>query len=960
MLRAPLVLPRPCRAPCAGKPQHKRAALRAAAAEGVAPPPRVPARSYPPLRPLGLPGSGDSAAAPRVADSTAAEALLKRCRRWEDVLNEHTARAASPEWGSAGAVAAVRRLARSLTIFDHKVQSQARTARDRAAAAIRDARFAALAAQVDASLAGLDLHRLDAVRGAYAALGYAPGERAVETELQSRFAAQRNVEALQAAPDADALLAHVAACGVGALDAPSLIAALRSLAQGVNSAADAARVTGDTRFATLMASLDAHVDGFADDRAAAVLASLARLRASQPPPLLEALVGALMRRCLATGSTYMVPTHVLQALGAMRLLRCTLRPRAAAAMAAVVASMLPTCPREKLPQLLIDAFAAGVAPKPLLAAVLPHLSATAGSATARQLRALSAALAAAGAAPEALALLRTSAASDHVTAAQEPASVAADSGVGARAAARCARSPVQPVRMSGLGGACLQRSRICASRSAARAGACRHRLSVRARAQKAPGDVEAAEEINWFTTAFAFLVPALGGALFGYDIGVTSGALVSLKSAATSGTEWGQTLTSLQSGAVVSSSLAGALAGSALALTLGERIGRRAELLVASALYLAGALLMCSSTSLELLIAGRALYGGGIGFAMHGAPIYIGETAPSRVRGALISAKEAFIVGGILLGYVSAAALVDAPAGWREMLGGSAAPAALMGAGMALLPDSPRWMVQAGRSTTAAGDALSALRGRQVPRAAIDAEIAAFQASVDIAAARGGAHGGAAALLEPRNARALYAGLSLMLFQQITGQPSVLYYATPIMQRAGFASAAAATQVSVILGAFKFLMTGIAVVSVDRLGRRPLLLGGVGALVAALLALAALSGPTPPLEGDTGAFASAACLLLYVGAYQLSFGPIAWLIVAEVFPQEVRTAAVGVATITNFGANFGMSLVLPLLEEAAGQDGTYLVFAALGVVALASITLTIPETKGKTLEEIEAELSGGN
>ncbi len=186
----------------------------------------------------------------------------------------------------------------------------------------------------------------------------------------------------------------------------------------------------------------------------------------------------------------------------------------------------------------------------------------------------------------------------------------------------------------------------------------------------------------------------------------------------------------------------------------------------------------------------------------------------------------------------------------------------------------------------------------------------------------------------------------------------MLYYATPIMQRAGFASAAAATQVSVLLGGFKFLMTGVAVLSVDRVGRRPLLLGGVSALTLALLALAALSGDAPPLTGDAGALASVACLLLYVGAYQVSFGPIAWLIVSEVFPQEVRTAAVGLATITNFGANFGVSLVLPLLEESAGQDGTYLVFAALGVLSLASIALTIPETKGKSLEQIEAELAG--
>lgn len=139
-----------------------------------------------------------------------------------------------------------------------------------------------------------------------------------------------------------------------------------------------------------------------------------------------------------------------------------------------------------------------------------------------------------------------------------------------------------------------------------------------------------------------------------------------------------------------------------------------------------------------------------------------------------------------------------------------------------------------------------------------------------------------------------------MLFQQITGQPSVLYYATDIFQRAGFSSASEATQLDVILGSFKLFMTGAAVLVVDKLGRRPLLLAGVSALTLALVALGVL---TSGGEGSNP-YGCAAALLVYVGAYQLSFGPIAWLMVGEVFPADVRTAAVGAATITNFGSNF--------------------------------------------------------
>lgn len=164
---------------------------------------------------------------------------------------------------------------------------------------------------------------------------------------------------------------------------------------------------------------------------------------------------------------------------------------------------------------------------------------------------------------------------------------------------------------------------------------------------------------------------------------------------------------------------------------------------------------------------------------------------------------------------------------------------------------------------------------------------------------------------------------------------------------------------TVLLGGFKLAMTFVAVSFVDTVGRRPLLLGGVSAMVVALVALGALSAAAAG-EGavdPTLAWGSVLALLMYVGAYQVSFGPVAWLIVGEVFPAEVRSAAVGCATLTNFGANFGVSLLLPALQAELGPAGTYWLFAALGVVAIGSIYTTLPETKGKTLEEIEAEFA---
>eukprot|EP00208_Stichococcus_sp_RCC1054_P003286 CAMPEP_0206138946 /NCGR_PEP_ID=MMETSP1473-20131121/4000_1 /ASSEMBLY_ACC=CAM_ASM_001109 /TAXON_ID=1461547 /ORGANISM="Stichococcus sp, Strain RCC1054" /LENGTH=518 /DNA_ID=CAMNT_0053532515 /DNA_START=301 /DNA_END=1857 /DNA_ORIENTATION=+ len=457
--------------------------------------------------------------------------------------------------------------------------------------------------------------------------------------------------------------------------------------------------------------------------------------------------------------------------------------------------------------------------------------------------------------------------------------------------------------------------------------------------------------VDWGIVAPAFLFPALGGALFGYDIGASGGALISLTSQATAGTDWYE-LSSFQSGAVVSASLLGALAGSAAAFVAGNRnsLGRRKELLLASVLYGVAAVTMYSAPSYEILLAGRLLYGLGIGFAMHAAPAYIAEVVPSSVRGLLISLKEAIIVCGVLAGYVGGALLQDEVGGWRTMFGAAAIPAVLLAGGMYWLMESPRFMLLAGQPREAAMQALARARGRfgRNP-VVVEAEMDDIAASVKISSE---APGGFSALLNERNRAPLAVGCSLMLFQQITGQPSVLYYATQIFKDAGFPANNAA-QISVGLGLFKLLMTGVTVFTVDKAGRRPLLLGGVSAMAAALAALAFCqwAGVSPVL--------SVVALLIYVGAYQLSFGPISWLIVGEVFGLGVRGQATAVASLINFGSNFGVSFALPTVQKSLGQDGTYLLFCVISIVAVASIYFTVPETKGKSLEEIETMFDEG-
>ena len=468
------------------------------------------------------------------------------------------------------------------------------------------------------------------------------------------------------------------------------------------------------------------------------------------------------------------------------------------------------------------------------------------------------------------------------------------------------------------------------------------------------GERPIADDVDVRATALLFIFPAIAGLLFGWDIGSTSGALQSLTDPNTAGMDW-YALDPFQRGLVVSTSLAGALVASATAaLKLGDKLGSRKELQLAALLYAGGALVQGGAISLETLVLGRFTYGLGIGFAMHGAPLYIAETAPTKVRGLLISLKECFIVGGILLGYAGGYLIEGEEGGWRVLLSSSVALSGVLSLGLLKLPDSPRWSLQRGGDANDARAALKILRGDKATPGTIDAEMRAMTAASEKSGV-----GGVGELLRKKNVRPLFVGLSVVLFQQITGQPSVLYYAEQVFIAAGF-DASEGAGVSVILGVFKLVMTGFAVKYVDSVGRRPLLLGGVAAMTLATVALGACSDALAtgdPADSLNTARLSVLAIFAYVGAYQVSFGPIAWLLVGEIFPQRVRSAAVGTATLTNFASNYLVALYLPTMIASYGQAGTYYVFSVMGVIALASIYLTVPETKGKSLEEIEAEMT---
>ncbi|CAN1282690.1 D-xylose-proton symporter-like 3, chloroplastic [Linum perenne] len=290
--------------------------------------------------------------------------------------------------------------------------------------------------------------------------------------------------------------------------------------------------------------------------------------------------------------------------------------------------------------------------------------------------------------------------------------------------------------------------------------------------------------------------------------------------------------------------------------------------------------------------------------AMHGAPLYIAETCPSQIRGTLISLKELFIVLGILLGYFVGSFQIDAVGGWRYMYGLSAPLALLMGIGMWSLPSSPRWLLLRAVQGQAplqeykekAISALSRLRGRplgdKVSEKEVESNLSSLKSSYDEES-----QGNLLEVFQGPSLKAFIIGGGLVLFQQITGQPSVLYYAGSILQ---------------------FLMTGVAVLKVDDLGRRPLLITGVSGIV--------------------------------------SFGPISWLMVSEIFPLRTRGKGISLAVLTNFGSNAIVTFAFSPLKELLGAENLFLLFGAIAVVALVFTITIVPETKGLSLEEIESKV----
>jgi sugar porter (SP) family MFS transporter len=463
-----------------------------------------------------------------------------------------------------------------------------------------------------------------------------------------------------------------------------------------------------------------------------------------------------------------------------------------------------------------------------------------------------------------------------------------------------------------------------------------------------------------------FLFPALGGLLFGYDIGATSFAVDQMTDSTLSGTTWADKLSEpFYKGLVTSSSTIGAFLGSLLVFTVADKIGRKVELQIGSTLYFFGALAIYYSGSpsfspdlgLFLIVISRIIYGFGIAFAMHGAPTYISEMSPPNLRGLLVSLKEAMIVVGMLLGFSFGFLLQDTEGGWRYLYGGSIIVSMIMFCGATYIPKSARWLLLQDRYEEALASVEFVFSGDDVNDAVDDMRDQALEQkrlTLELKAS-----GASTSIFTKRWRKPLTAGVGLVVLQQITGQPSILSYAKPIFEDAGLASESA-----VLVGAFKLVATLIAVANVDKYGRKQLLYIGNALMLVGLITLTVafyVQGGVGSSDDDDDSVGSVGALqvvilgamFVYIGGYQVGFGPISWLIIGEIFPLEVRGQAVAFAVQMNFFWNSVVQFSFAPVQESIGVCPLFALFTLLTCYSIYFVKMYVPETKGLTLEEIE-------
>ena len=404
-------------------------------------------------------------------------------------------------------------------------------------------------------------------------------------------------------------------------------------------------------------------------------------------------------------------------------------------------------------------------------------------------------------------------------------------------------------------------------------------------------------------------------------------------------------LTPFLEGLVVASLLLGAAAGAGSAGPLSDRLGRRNLILIAAVVFSIGAIGAGLAPGVGTLVLFRVVLGIAVGAAALIVPLYLSEIAPTEIRGAISSLNQLMITVGILLAFLVNALLANSEA-WRWMLGLAVVPSVILFIGMYFMPETPRWLVSRGREDEAR-DVLMRSRSEQEAENEIR-EIKEVEREEE---------GGLQELLAPWVRPALIVAIGLAVFQQIVGINTIIYYAPTTLKNVGYGDAAA-IYANLIIGAINVVMTLIAIRFIDRVGRKPLLLGGLVGMVVSLtvlgLSTVLLSEPSSPT--DAVAIITLLCLAGFIISFAATWGPTVWVVLPEVLPLRIRGTAMGVAIFLHWIANFVVSQTFPSLLAALGPGIPFLGYAVIGVLAFIFVSAFVTETKGRSLEEIESDL----
>ncbi|OBG32176.1 MFS transporter [Mycobacterium alsense] len=425
------------------------------------------------------------------------------------------------------------------------------------------------------------------------------------------------------------------------------------------------------------------------------------------------------------------------------------------------------------------------------------------------------------------------------------------------------------------------------------------------------------------------LTAASVGVVYGYDLSIIAGAQLFVTEDFGLTTRQQELLTTM----VVLGQIAGALGAGALA----NAIGRKKSVVGILVGYAGFALLGALAVSLPMLLAARFLLGLTLGLAVVVVPVYVAESAPAAVRGALLTAYQLAIVGALIVGYLTGYLLAGTHS-WRWMLGLAVLPATLLLPLVIRLPDTARWYLMKGR----ADDARRALL-RVEPGANIDGEL------TEIAAALSDGGGGFSEMLRPPYLRATAFVITLGFLIQITGINAIIYYSPRIFEAMGFTGDFALLALPALIQVAGLAAVGAALLLVDRVGRRPILLCGIAMMIAADAVLMAVFAEG--LRGSGLIFGFAGILLFIVG-YTMGFGSLGWVYASESFPSRLRSIGSSTMLTSNLVANAIVAAVFLTLLHSLGGAGTFALFGVLAVIAWGVVYRYAPETKGRPLEEI--------